>query len=320
MTKARAIRVVALTVALAILIVLVARLGPTEVFDALSRVGADATWLLVVYVAGIAVGALPFYVMLAREERPTLHHAMVGRFAASGINVIVPLLGLGGEPTRLLWLAPEHRTVGVAAILVDRLTYAVASALFLVGGAFAAMALADLPASYTIAGLIAAGVLLVLAVGVLYLLSRHGIADRVHRLAVRLRRRAATDRSQFGVTIDRALEAMLRRRTSLVEATSIGLVARFVLGAEIYIAFEILGVDLSPAAAYVFASVPVLLTFVGAVVPGQLGLQEGAQALVAGALGIDPALAVAAVLLTRVRQLVTGALAWMLVLGASKRR
>lgn len=73
---------------------------------------------------------------------------------------------------------------------------------------------------------------------------------------------------------------------------------------------------LSPAAALVFAAVPMLLAFAGAVVPSQLGIQEGSQALVARAIGIEPATAVAVVLLQRIRQLVTAALAWLLIATA----
>ena len=90
-TRARVVRWLALAAALAIMIVLVARLGPSQIVDELQHVGANAAWLLVVYVAGTAIGALPYYVLFPPHERPTVRSALLGRFAASGINVIVPL-------------------------------------------------------------------------------------------------------------------------------------------------------------------------------------------------------------------------------------
>ena len=54
-----------------------------------------------------------------------------------------------------------------------------------------------------------------------------------------------------------------------------------------------IGLSLTWEAAFAFAGVPILLGFVGAVVPSQLGIQEGAQALVATALGIPAPTAVA---------------------------
>lgn len=316
MTRARVVRVMGLVAALAIMIVLVARLGPARIVDELEHVGADAAWLLVIYAAGTVVGALPYYVLFARDARPSVRSALVGRFAASGINVIVPLFGMGGEPTRLLWLPTARRTTGIAAIIVDRLTYGVASAVFLVGGALSAIALANLPASYAIGGLIGAGVMLAGAAGAIYLVSRHGVGDRLHRLVVRLRRRTIPEGGRVGASIDREIEDIVSRRSSVMLAIGLGLVSRFVLGAELFIAFRLLDVHLSLAEAYTFAAVPVLLAVVGAVVPGQLGLQEGSQALVAQAIGLDPTTAVAAVLLTRVRQLVTAAIGAALVATA----
>ena len=52
---------------------------------------------------------------------------------------------------------------------------------------------------------------------------------------------------------------------------------------------------------------------VGSFVPGQIGLQEGASALVAAALGIGPATGIALVFLQRLRQLVFVPLAGLLI-------
>ncbi len=313
MTRARVVRLLALAAALAIMIVLVARLGPTQIVDELQHVGANAAWLLVVYVAGTAIGALPYLVLFPPHERPTVRSALLGRFAASGINVILPLFGMGGEPTRLLWLPTSERTRGIAVIIVDRLTYAAASALFLLGGVLAAVQLSDLPSSYVIGGLVGAGALLAIAFAAIYVASRHGIGHRLHRLIVRIRKRSAPAGTGTGAAIDREIEAIVLRRRPLLAAVLIGLLARSVLGLEIVVAYAICGAPLSAAEACTVAAVPVLLTFVGAVVPGQLGLQEGSQALIARTMGIDPSTAVAAVLLTRVRQLVTAGIAWAMV-------
>jgi uncharacterized protein (TIRG00374 family) len=308
-TRARILRVCALAAALALMVALVARLGPATILADLNQVGAGAAWLVVVYAAGTAIGALPYHILFP-GPKPSLHSTIAGRFAASGVNVIIPLFGMGGEPTRLLWLRGDQRAAGIAAIVVDRLTYAVASALFLVGGALAAIDLANLPRSYVIAGLVGAFALLLIAAIAIYLVSRHRLGGRVHRLISRMRRRTA---GNGGDRVDHLIETIFRHRGRVVVAILLGFVARCILGTEIYIAFRVLGVDLSPAAAYTFAAVPVLLAFIGAVVPGQVGIQEGSQALVAKAIGLHPATAVVAVLLTRFRQLVTAAIAWMLI-------
>jgi hypothetical protein len=63
----------------------------------------------------------------------------------------------------------------------------------------------------------------------------------------------------------------------------------------------------------IFIAIPVALSVVGTFVPGQIGLQEGASALVAAALGIGPATGIALVFLQRLRQLVFVPLAGLLI-------
>ncbi|HEY3494277.1 MAG TPA: hypothetical protein VGK73_06310, partial [Polyangiaceae bacterium] len=63
-----------------------------------------------------------------------------------------------------------------------------------------------------------------------------------------------------------------------------------------------------PEQALVLAVVPIALSFFFSSVPGLIGVQEGAQTLVASALGLAPAAVLALVLLQRFRQLVFAAL------------
>lgn len=313
MTKLRITRIVLLAIALVFMGALVARLGPRTIVDQLGSAGGAALLLLVAYAIGTAIGALPWYVLLRRDDRPSVGAAVASRFAASGINVIVPLLGVAGEPVRLVWLRPSQHAAGVAALVIDRLTYALASALFLAIGALAAVQLVRLPSSYTAAAALGALLLLAITFTAIWIVARHRLADRVHRLIERIQRRTVPDDTRFGADVDRELESILARRRQVLLAIAIGLVARIALGAEIYAGFYVLDVPLSPSAALVFAAVPVLLAFVGAVIPGQLGIQEGSQALVATALGLSPTTAVAVVLLTRIRQLVSAGFGWLLL-------
>lgn len=317
MKRARTLRVTILALALVVMVVLIARLGPREIGRQLASAGPAAVWLLVVYLAGTAITAMPWYVLLPRGARPRPVSAIASRLAASGANAIVPLLGLGGEPARLLWLAPEDRAIGVGAIVIDRLLYAFASGMFLLAGVVAVVQMTSFPAPYAIAAAIAVAVLAGgTAIGG-WLVARHKIAARIHGLLRRVRRQTATPASGFGVEVDDSIEEIVGHRGAVVGATAIHLGGRVVLAAEVLVGFWVLGWPLAWDEALAFASVPVLLALVGAVVPSQIALQEGAQALVATALGIPPAVAVAVVLLQRIRQLVTGGMAWWLI--AAKR-
>lgn len=313
MTKLRVLRTVMLVLALLLLVRLVAHLGPSRIVEQLAAVGSQFAWLVVIYATGTAIGALPWYVLLRADDRPSLGGAIASRFAASGANAVIPLLGFGGEPVRLMWLRPAQRAAGTAAIILDRLTYGFASGLFLVAGACAAIWLTALPRAYVVGAVVAATCLLGGIAIVVAVLARGTVAARVHRLVRRVASRSGSEGPLFGERVDRELASMLERRRSLLLAIALGVLARIALGVEIYAGFHILGVSLSPAEALVFASVPVLLAFVGAVVPSQLGIQEGSQALVATALGVSPVIAVSVVLLQRLRSLLTAGAAWLVI-------
>jgi glycosyltransferase 2 family protein len=317
----RTVRACALLIGLGLLVVLVARLGPAEVAAHIERAGPGAILLLVTYAAGTAIAALPWWLLLPRAARPSLGAAIASRFAAAGANALLPLFGVGGEPARLLWLAPGQRATGVAAIVLDRLLYAVASALFLLVGVLALFATTGVATHYVAAGAIAGLGLLAAAVLVAWLASRHRIAERIHGLVRRLTGRGSGVRELdgFGERVDDALERMVARRRRLWLGLGAHLVGRTVLGAEIFVGFALLDVPLSPAEALVFASVPVLLALVAGIVPSQFGVQEGGQALVAMLLGVPPSSAVAVVLLQRIRQVASVSIAWLLV-SAVKRR
>ena len=89
--------------------------------------------------------------------------------------------------------------------------------------------------------------------------------------------------------------------------------ARLLLAAEIYAGLRILGARVGIMGTLIFIAIPVGLSVIGTFVPGQIGLQEGASALVAAALGIGPATGIALVFLQRLRQLVFVPLAGLLI-------
>jgi hypothetical protein len=311
--KWRALRIATLAAALGLMIVLVARLGPRAIGEQLASAGPGALWLLVVYLAGVAINGLPWRALMDPSARPSRLHAVTSRIAAAGANSIMPLLGFGGEPVRLLWLSSDHRAAGVAAIVLDRVLYAAASAVFLLGGVVALLQMTSFPASFAVAGAIAVLALTGASVFAGWLVVRKKIAGRIHNIVRRLRRQTDLPLGGFGEDVDTKIEEMVQSRRVLLGALGTHVLGRVVLGAEVVVGFAILGVPLAWDQALVFASVPVLLAFIASVVPSQIAIQEGTQALVATALGLEPTVAVAVVLLQRIRQVVSGAIAWALI-------
>jgi uncharacterized membrane protein YbhN (UPF0104 family) len=102
-------------------------------------------------------------------------------------------------------------------------------------------------------------------------------------------------------------------RRRLLAGLAVHVVSRALLAFEIYAGLRVLGLPAGWRETTIFAAVPIALSIVGMVIPGQLGVQEAAQALVATSLGIGPSAGLALALLQRARQLVFVPLSALLV-------
>jgi uncharacterized protein (TIRG00374 family) len=314
-----ALRIGGFFLAVAIFWLLVSRIGVDNITAQLSRVGPGFIWILVLHAIAIAIAGLPWWVILPRDIRPSPTGAVVSRFFAQGAAAMLPLFGLGGELVRLLWLRKGERAPGVAAIVVDRLMYAASSALVLLIGMVGLLHVPALPAQYTRGAAIGVGGIIAVIV-IVSLVAHRGIGARIHRLIHRMHKKLDRGDTRFGEEVDRHIDAMLRvREHGPWIAVALHLLARAVIGFEIYVGFQLLGVSLAWDQALVFAALPAILSVTGALVPSQLGVHEGANALVAASFGLDPTTAVAVVLLLRLRQLAGAAILGPVILFKRRR-
>lgn len=312
----RLLRIVGALAAVGLLAVVIWQIGPRAIANQLLAAGPGFIWILLLHAAGIAIAALPWHVLLPRDARPTITQSIASRFVAAGANAVTPVVSFAGDLVRLFWLPHKSdRPHAVAAIVVDRLTYGAANLLFVIGGAFA-LASSELPAEYRRTTLIG-GVVLLLLVALGAVLAAHfRLIGRIHHLVSRVRRKERNH--QFGDDVDTSVEEMLRRRPGrLALAFLFNVLFRLAMSAQIVVAFHLLGVQLSWNEVLVFSALPIVMAIAGFIVPSQVGVQEGAQALLAEAMGISATTAVAVVLLLRIRSLVGGALVALLI--ATKR-
>lgn len=303
-----ALRIGGFVLAVAIFWLLVSRIGVDAIVAQLSQVGLGFVWILVLHALAIAIAGLPWWLVLPADVRPSPLGAVVSRFFAQGAAAMLPLFGLGGELVRLLWLRKGERAPGVAGIIVDRLMYAGSSVVVLLVGLLGLLHVPALSAEYTRAAAIGVGAIIGV-IALVAVLAHRGMGVRLQRLVHRMHKKLDRGDTRFGEEVDRRIGEMLHLRA---RAPWLGLLlhvlARAVIGIEIYVGFWLLGVSLAWDEALVFAALPAILAVTGALVPSQLGVHEGAQALVAASFGISPTTAVAVVLLLRLRQLAGAAI------------
>jgi hypothetical protein len=250
--------------------------------------------------------------------RPSWGATLASRFAASGINALLPFFGLG-EASRLLWLPRGQRSPGLAALVVDRLLFLAAGMPILVVAALAATRVPAVPHGYSLAVLISAAIISTAVAVVAVAAARGRLVGKLRWMLVVFGvppTPAAGGKSDGdGVDpVDRGLHALLTgARAPIARGFALHLCARLLLAAEIYAGLQILGARVGALGTLIFIAIPVGLSVIGTFVPGQIGLQEGASALVAAALGIGPATGIALVFLQRLRQLVFVPLAGLLI-------
>jgi uncharacterized protein (TIRG00374 family) len=313
----RILRIVGAVVALGLLAGLIWHLGPRELGAQLLAAGPGFIWILLLHALAIAISALPWHVLLPRHARPTIPQSIASRFVAAGANAVTPVVAFAGDLVRLFWLPHKaDRPHGVAAVIADRLTYGAANAVFVLAGAIAIVHASGLPPQYTRLTTIVVVVLLALVALGIVLVAKYRLVGRVHHLISRIRRKERDH--QFGDDVDESIETMLRRKPgALALAFVFNVLFRVAITVQIYVAFRLLGVSLTWDETILFAVLPIVMAVAGFLVPSQLGVQEGAQALLAQSFGIPTTTAVAVVLLLRIRSLVGGALVAILI--ATKR-
>jgi uncharacterized protein (TIRG00374 family) len=296
------LRFLPLLIGLLLLPLFVARIGVGAIVEQLRQLGPSVLWILVPYAAGTALSALPWAWLLPPWQRPGWGRTVAGRFAASGANALLPFFGLAGEPCRLLWLDRAARAEGLAAIVIDRLIYNAAGGLLLLLAAIAAW---RTPLSLQLIGAGAGAALLIIGLSAitLHAITRWRIGQGVQRVLRRILGSAARE-SALGQQVDEALRGMARQRSrALLPGQLLHCVARAVMCLEVYLVLRSLHAPATLVHVLVLSSVPIATSVFASAIPSQIGVQEGAQALVCGALGLDPALGLVLVLLQRARQL-----------------
>jgi uncharacterized membrane protein YbhN (UPF0104 family) len=317
-----ALRVAGLLVGAALAVLLVRRVGVGALRTTLSRVGPEFLWMVAAYAAATAVTALPWGMLMPGSARPSWMAVIASRFAASGLNAILPFFGVG-EAGRLLWMPKTAWPQGTASIVADRLLFLAAEALLILGAVVIAVRLSALPPMLDLVGVLIAVIIIAVSIAIGAIAARGHLARRgavlLRRLGVHGKARATSrvaggDEAGNLPLWDTALRDLLSGpRQRLLAGLAVHLVGRLLFALEVYAALRVLALPAGWRETIILSAVPIALSVVGSFIPSQLGIQEACQALVAGALGIGPAAGLAVVLLQRARQLLFIALSGLLM-------
>ena len=304
------LRVVLLLGGAALLVVLLWRLGPSDVFDSFSRVGWYFAPVLMLGAAHQATRALALHVCVLRPNVIGYRDALAIRLSGEAIQSLTLTGPVLAEPTKAWLLETRGLTLkeGFAATITEYLIYTfVTAAMSITGLAYLvvrfdpsptvrniAVAMMSLCVMFLFASAVAIGRRFYLIGTIISALARIGI----------LRGRLTPDMRWINQMEDLLLlvfrDSPARFATIAVFETA----AQALLVLELFLLFHALHVTASAWTAFVTEASLKFFEFAFLFVPLQLGVSEASYALVFGVMGLPLAAGFALAFLRRVRSLI----------------
>ncbi|HEY1329342.1 MAG TPA: lysylphosphatidylglycerol synthase domain-containing protein [Casimicrobiaceae bacterium] len=279
----------------------------------LAGAGAGLVVAGLVHVLPMALNTIAWHRLFAPRTRISSRRLLWATWARESVNGLLPVMRIGGEIVAYRVVrGGSHDGAEVAAtLIVDVAMSMLTQAAFTVLG-LALLLLHGVPLALAAQVAIAGAVLVALGAAFVAV-QRAGIAGGAARLldrfvAGRLERAIAGSER-----VDVAIAHVYARRSGVAKCAAWQLLGWIAGAAEIWLALHFIGQPRSFVDAIVIEAIVQAVSSVAFVVPGALGVQEGAFLLLGAAVGLDGSSALALAAARRVRDLVVffpGLAAW----------
>lgn len=310
---------VAICLGLALAIALIAYQGASDVAGAIAAASWGIVAVILVRLVPILADGCLWRLLFPRGERPRLPLLLWTRWVGEAVNTLLPGLQVGGAlvRTRLLVLKGVPGRHAGASVVVDLTLSTLTQLLFtLIGIGF-------LVAHYGDSGIVR-GASIGVAIGLVllggfYVSQRRGLFGTLASLFSRMAKGRAWVTAVGGAeALDNAIREVYRQRWS-VFANAAGQLGAWILGAaEIWLALHFMDHPVSVADALLLESLVLAVRAAAFIVPGAVGVQEGALMLLGNVVGLPPDIALGLSLVKRLREIALGVpalMVWQVVEG-----
>ena len=291
-------------------------------FLAVSDLLLTAGWGLVVvslfHLLPMALSAMAWHRLL----RSTWHHSLPvffwARSVREAVGRLLPVMQVGGEfvGARILTFHGAKAGIAGASVVVDLTLEAIAQFFFTLLGLLLLVLIGG--SEQTVRWAAAGLVLAALALGGFVIAQRKGmfklLEDFIEKLADKWEWLSLGKINNLHDTIQK----LYRERRALLAAGLTHLFSWIISAGEVWLALYFMGNPVSFFEALILESLSHAVTSAAFVVPGSLGVQEGAYMLLGQMLGLTPEMGLALSLVKRVRDLLLGIpalLGWQAVEG-----
>jgi glycosyltransferase 2 family protein len=293
-------RAVLLVGGLVVLAFLVARVGIESVMSVLSRL---TWWQLVLiclpYGLIMAVDTLGWRYAFISNPPPYLR-MLAARTAGEAVNIVTALGSVGGEAVKVWLLRPAvSYDESVPSVVIAKTTSTIAQTLLLLVGLVLAVTTLTVAGDVIWAMLVLLGVELLL-VGGFFVTQVAGLVRRAGRL---LAWSGLIENASAAEDLDARLRRYYRENWRRFFLSVVFHFGGWLLGAlEVLVMLYVLDIPVSMATATVIEAVGSGVRFASFLVPGSLGVLEGANTGVFAALGLGASAGLAFSLVRRARQ------------------
>jgi putative membrane protein len=297
--------VLALVAGLVAAAYLIWAIGFGAVIDAIARAGIGGLAILCLYALVVfVVLAAAWIFLLPRSERHDAKDFYLARLVRDSIAEISPFSPVGGmvAAARLMILHGMNAGYAAASVAADATTEAMAQVAFLAFGIALGVAhfrhLAS--AGPLTEAMVATLLLAVPGIAALILLQKKG-ADFAQRIAERF-----FPQVRNGTSFRDAIHDLYDAPGRLAASAALHLLAWIGSGGGTFIAFRLVGGQVSLTDALALEALLCTLRSIAAFVPAALGVQEAGYAMLAPLFGLPAEMGLAVSLLKRAREIVIG--------------
>ncbi len=279
--------------------------GYAAVFSAVLRIGLPGFFLVCLYAFAVfATLGTAWWVLVAGSGARGWRSFVWARLVRDSAAETLPFSQIGGFVigARAAVLDGIPATIAAASMLADITTELIAQLVYAsIGIAFLGIELRR-SAGVPSAGWLVMGIVLAALIAVGFFLVQFYGGERVRRFVTRFVPRALDHTD----AVTSALQSIYRAHGRIAASLVLHLLSWIASGAGTWIAFRLIGTQVSLPAVIAIDSLVYAIRSIGFAVPNALGVQEAAYAVFAPLLGVGPEIGLAISLIKRGRDIAIG--------------
>lgn len=284
--------------------------GAADILGGVAALGWGLALVIAYRAVSLVTAAAAWRRLYPDGQRKSLPQLSLLRWICESVNSLLPVAQIGGDLLRAkLAATPSHGAASGAAVVVDITLNLVIEILF----ALLALALLLGQGDGGYAGAILAALLLsAVGAALFFAIQKRGLFSLLARFVALVGKGAALDKALAGAhSLDQAIKDLYARPGDLRAALLWHVLSTASRVGEVSLILYLMDSPAPFAAALIVEALTALLRTAAFLVPGGLGVQEGALLALGALVGIAPESALTLALVKRAREIATGLLGLM---------